>query len=429
MCGRKHLQFSSLRDTLSSCARKIPDTRQEGKVAHKVHDVIMSSFGMMFFQDPSLLYFQKRMQQERQTSNLKTLFGVQSIPKDTCLREVLDTVSPDRLAPVFKEFLYRLQRGKELEPYRVLERFYVASIDGSAYFSSEKICCPGCLSKRKGSPRFEHQIVQAALVHPGTRQIIPLCPEEVGNTDGADKQDCEIAAGKRLIRNVRKDHPRLPLIIVGDSLYSKQPMIEALGREKMHYVLVAKEEDHKVLTEYVQGAKVLQETSRVQVTGLRGKVHRYEWVNGVPLNGNEDAPCVNWISYQIYDGAKRTYYNTWVTDIPVTEKNVEALAEIGRCRWKIENEAFNTLKNHGYHIEHNFGHGTQHLSFNFFLLNLLAFFLHQIFELTDSLYQACREKLGTKKSFWENLRVFLRISLFPDWESLLRTVHTPSGFR
>jgi hypothetical protein len=426
--GRKHLQFASLRTILSSYANRIPDSRQEGKVAHKVHDVIMSSFAMMFFQDPSLLYFQKRMEQERQTSNLKTLFGVASIPRDTCLREVVDEVSPDRLAPVFKEFLHCLQRGKKLESYRVLGHFYVACVDGSGYFSSDKICCPGCLTKRKGSPRFEHQIVQAALVHPGKRQVIPLCPEEVSNTDGADKQDCEISAGKRLIRNLRRDHPRLPLIIVGDSLYSKQPMIEALGTERMHYVLVAKEEDHKVLTEYVEGAKALQETSRSHATDPKGKVHRYEWVNGVPLNGNGDAPCVNWISYETYDGAKRTYHNAWVTDILITEKNIEMLARIGRCRWKIENETFNTLKNQGYHIDHSFGHGEMHLSFNFFLLNLLAFFFHQIFELTDSLYQACREKLGTKRSLWENLRVFLRIFVFPDWESLLRTVHTPSGF-
>ena len=55
--------------------------------------------------------------------------------------------------------------------------------------------------------------------------------------DGAEKQDCEINAGKRLIRNLRKDHPHLPLIIVADSLYSKQPFVEALAKERMHYVL------------------------------------------------------------------------------------------------------------------------------------------------------------------------------------------------
>ena len=428
MQEKKHLGFTALRDMVSSHAAKIPEGRQEGKVAHKVHDVVLSGLAMMFFQDPSLLQFQKRMEEVKETSNLKTLFGVSSVPKETCMREVLDGIAPERLAPVFRDFFHELQRSKGLEPYRVLKGFYIASVDGSGYFSSEKLHCSGCLVKKRGSPRYEHQIVQAALVHPGKRQVIPLCPEEVRNADGTDKQDCEITAGKRLIGNLRKDHPHLPLIIVADSLYSKQPFIEALAEEHMHYVLVAKEEDHKVLTEYVEGARALQEIFRLEVRDAKGRLHVYEWINGVPLNGNDGAPSVNWLSYELHDKGKRTYHNAWVTDIAVDEKNVEEVVRIGRCRWKIENETFNTLKNQGYHIEHNFGHGEKHLSFNFFLLNLLAFFMHQIFELTDTLYQACRQKLGSKRNLWDHLRVSMTMLIFPDWETLLRRVHTPSDF-
>ena len=394
MHPKKHLSFAALRNVVASRVRTIPDKRQESKVIHCIHDVVMSAFAMMFFQDPSLLQFQKRMEEARQTSNLKTLFCVSSVPKDTCMREALDELDPKRLRPVFKDFLHELQRGKELEAYRVLNRFYAAAIDGSGYFGSEKLHCPGCLVK-KG--RWEHQIVQAAIVHPGKRQVVPLCPEEVRNTDGAEKQDCEINAGKRLIRNLRKDHPHLPLIIVADSLYSKQPFVEALAKERMHYVLVAKEEDHKVLMEYVEGAKALKETSRLEARDAKGRLHVYEWINGVPLNGNEDAPSVNWLSYELHDRGKRTYHNAWASDLPADEKNVEELARIGRCRWKIENETFNTLKNQGYHIEHNFGHGEEHLSFNFFLLNLLAFFMHQIFELTDHLLPVVQGEAGDQE--------------------------------
>jgi hypothetical protein len=423
--AKKHLCFAALRDIIASRAKDIPDGRQEGKVVHGIHDVIMSAFAMMFFQDPSLLQFQKRMEEARQTSNIKTLFGVSSVPKDTCMREVLDGLDPKHLRPVFKDFFHELQRSKELEAYRVFTRFYVVAIDGSGYFGSEKLHCPGCLVK-KG--RYEHQIVQAAIVHPGKRQVIPLCPEEVRNTDGTEKQDCEINASKRLIKNLGNDHPHLPLIIVADGLYSKQPFVEALVREHMHYVLVAKEEDHRVLMEYAEGARTLKGTSRLEVRDVKGRRHVYEWIKGVPLNGNDDTPSVNWLSYELHDKDKRTYHNAWVTDLPLDEKNVEELVRIGRSRWKIENETFNTLKNQGYHIEHNFGHGEEHLSFNFFLLNLLAFFMHQIFELSDRLYQACREKLGTKRSLWENLRVFMRSFIFPDWETFLRNVHTPSDF-
>jgi hypothetical protein len=424
----KHLSFSGLRKTISARLQSINDTRERKKIEHCLHDVAMSGLAMMFFQDPSLLQFQKRMEEVKQMSNLKSLFNVSSIPKDTCMREVLDEIDPDHIKPAFTDFFSELQRGKYLEQYRVLKDSYIVSVDGSGYFSSHTIHCPGCLRKKGKETLFEHHIVQAALMHPDKRQVIPLCPEEVINTDGQDKQDCEINAGKRLIRKIRKNHPKLSITIVADSLYSKQPFIKDLGREHMHFVLVAKEEDHKVLMEYIQGACVLDEVLSLTVQDPKGRLHRYEWVEAVPLNGNEDAPSVNYLEYSLVVNGKRTYHNAWVTDIPINETNVAELVRIGRCRWKIENEVFNTLKNQGYHIEHSYGHGKNHLSFNFFLLNLLAFFMHQIFELTDKLYQACRQKLGSKKNLWDHFRVAITILIFPDGETLLKRIYTPSDF-
>ena len=111
------------------------------------------------------------------------------------------------------------------------------------------------------------------------------------------------------------------------------------------------------------------------------------------------------------------------------EKNVKELVKIGRCRWKIENETFNTLKNQGYHIEHNFGHGQKHLSFNFFLLNLLAFFMHQIFELTYAVYQELRKKFGSKKNLWDHLRTALYLIVFPDIDAYFEWILHPPPIR
>jgi hypothetical protein len=61
---------------------------------------------------------------------------------------------------------------------------------------------------------------------------------------------------------------------------------------------------------------------------------------------------------------------------------VEACA---RAHWKIENESFSVLKNHGYHLEHNFGHGKQHLAQLFVLLNLLVFAFHTVFDSVEKL--------------------------------------------
>jgi Transposase DDE domain len=430
MHTKKDLSFTALRELLSRRFLEIPDLRQETKVKHAVHDVLMSGFAMMFYQDSSLLQFQERLQEVIHQNNLQTLFQVESIPRDSQMREVIDEIESRELEPLFEDFFRPLQRGKHLEGYRVLGDSYVISIDGSGYFGSEKIHCEGCLEKKskKGKKRYEHQIVQAALMKPGKRQVLPLAPEEVRNTDGRDKQDCEVEAGKRLVRRIRKAHVKLKIILVGDSLYSKQPFMEEVTQEGMKYVLVVKEDDHKLLMEWVNEQRQLKEVSRFEVRDRKGRLHIYEWINEVPLNGNKKTLWVNYVEYWLVDGEKATYHNSWVTDFRVDEGNVAELVRIGRCRWKIENETFNTLKNQGYHIEHNFGHGKKHLSLNFLLLNLLAFLMHQIFELTDVLYQECRRVFGSRRNLWDHLRISIRLLLFPDWKTLLRRLLRPSDF-
>ncbi len=79
------------------------------------------------------------------------------------------------------------------------------------------------------------------------------------------------------------------------------------------------------------------------------------------------------------------------------------MAACARARWKIENESFNVLKNHGYHLEHNFGHGKQHLAQLFVLLNLLAFAFHTVCDSVEKLWQEARAVLGTRKGFFSDL--------------------------
>ena len=273
--------------------------------------------------------------------------------------------------------------------------------------------------------RYSHQILQAVIVHPDMRQVLPLAPEPIQNTDGSKKQDCEISAGKRMVASVRKQHPKLKMIIVGDGLYSKQPFIDTVKQSRMSFILVVKPDDHKVLFEWVHELFSLGDGGTLELTDKKGRKHRYRWINNVPLNGTKDADNVNFFQYELIPKDKVTYRNSWVTDIPVDEHNVLDLVKGGRARWKIENETFNTLKNQGYHIEHNYGHGSQHLSINFFVLNLLAFYTHQIFELTDGLYQRCRLKTSSRKAYFSLLRYTFQFLLFRDWQHFLNFIHAP----
>jgi hypothetical protein len=424
---KKHLSFSALRNILSDQFNQIADARQSGKVRFELHDCLMSGFAMMLFQDPSLCDFQRRLCEVYQKSNLHSIFAVSDIPKDSQMRDLLDEVTPGDLEPAFATLLNLLQRGKHLEPYRVLGNRYLVPIDGSEYFSSQHIHCPGCLTQKKNSRvRYHHNIVQAVIVHPDMKQVLPLAPEGITNRDGTEKQDCEINAAKRLLVKLRKAHPKLPFIIGGDGLFSKQPFINACKQQGMSFILVAKPADHKVLFEYVEEIAAMGEADTLELVDIKKRRHRYRWVNQIPINGSEKADDVNFFDYQIIVGGKVTYRNSWVTDISVNADNIVELVKAGRCRWKIENETFNTLKNQGYHIEHNFGHGKKHLSMVFFLLNLLAFYVHQILDLTDRFYQRLRyEKFTSRKEFWNQLRCTFRILLFRNWEHMFEYLLDP----
>ena len=425
---KKHLSFTALTNYLFESFQGIQDCRQPGKVRHTLHDVIMSSFAMMFFQDPSILSFQQRMQEAGNQSNLSNLFGVASIPKDTQMREVLDTVPTNAFADVFPAILNRLQRGRQLEQYQFIDQKYLMPIDGSEYFTSEKLHCPHCLKTkpRKGPVRYHHQILQAVIVHPDLRQVLPLFPEAIQNEDGNEKQDCEVNAGKRMVKKIRESHPKLPIIIAGDGLYSKQPFINALKENDMSYILVAKASDHKILFEWVDEIVAMGEAENIERTDGKGRGHKYQWINDIPLNGTQGADQINFFQYWLINkNGKTTYHNSWVTDLPISGNNVTKLVKGGRARWKIENETFNTLKNQGYHIEHNYGHGNQYLSMIFFVLNLLAFFIHQVLDLGDGPYQRCRSRFSSRKEFWNQLRYAFRLILFRDFYHLVNYVFRP----
>ena len=165
---------------------------------------------------------------------------------------------------------------------------------------------------------------------------------------------------------------------------------------------------------------------------------RYQWMSAVPLRGDTDALNVNWLMIEIVSAAgKVTYRNSFVTssfgnagvpptkretDLPVDRDTVVALAACGRARRKIENESFNTLKNQGYNLEHNFGHGCQNLSAVPTTLNLLAFACHTVCDLAIPLWRAGADKIGTRKRFFEHLRSITVFLVFPSWRDILETL-------
>jgi hypothetical protein len=431
MKPKKHLSFSSLRKMFSHQTTKFIDKRQSVKTDYTLHDTVMSGFACMFFQDPSMLQFQQRMQNAKHNNNFATLFGVQKIPSANQIKDLLDTIDPASFTPVFKEIIHRLQRGKHLEGFQFIPGWTVCSIDGTQYFSSKSIHCKKCLTKKHDdSVIYQHHALQSALMHPNHKQVFPLLAEPIQNSDGNRKQDCEINAGKRLIANLKKEYPKMGLIITGDDLFSRQPMIECVREKGFNFFFVAKPKSHKYLWEWVNDYKELPE---IRIITKNGNVLLYQWMNNVPLHGGDKSIHVNYFQLKkirINAEGKEEVYSTqaWVTDFEITKDLVVTFVQGGKSRWKIENECFNTLKNQGYHLEHNYGHGEENLSYNFYLLTLLAFLFHQVFELCDYWFQTCRKHFVSKVNLWHHLRTSVRMFIFEEWEELLELTYDPDSF-
>src|SRR2546421_8732174 len=399
--GRKHLSADALFRLVRSSFANITDARGE-EVEIPLTDALMSAFAMFSLKSPSLLAFDK----QRIEGNLETIYGIPRAPCDTRMRERLDPVSPESLRPSFTSVFRQLQRGKALEDMVFLDGHYLVALDGTGYFSSPTIHCASCLQKvhRNGSRTYYHQMLGAALIHPDRREVIPLMPEPIIKQDGTAKNDCERNAAKRFIVKLRQDHPHLKFIVTEDSLSSNAPHIETLQAYDLHYILGVKEGDHAYLFEHVEAA---EQAGRVTYydrddpdTGLR---HRFRFVSDVPLNESNADLRVNFLECWEWDQDQVQHFS-WVTDLRVNKGTVYQLMRGGRARWRIENETFNTLKNQGYHFEHNFGHGYQHLSVVFAVLMMLAFLADQVQQLCCPLFQAVWAKLGSKRRLWERMR-------------------------
>jgi hypothetical protein len=140
------------------------------------------------------------------------------------------------------------------------------------------------------------------------------------------------------------------------------------------------------------------------------------FVNGLELNKSHPDLKVNFLEYvEMEKGQVRCRF-TWITNLTIAESNCVDIARGGRSRWKIENETFNTLKNQGYRLEHNYGHGEQHLATNFALLTMLAFLIDQVQEFTCVQFQEARRRFRSRTSLWDRMRALFVGYFIDDWE-------------
>jgi hypothetical protein len=428
----KSLTLEAIVDLLATTFGDVEDSRAAEQLSYSLHDTLMSGFAVMFFQHASLLQFQRAMEKKRRRCNLQTLLGVHEIPSDTQMREILDGVEPELLRGVLPQLWEKMRRAgwgprftTTLPSRKHQGTYYTVALDGSEYFRSTKVQCPHCLRQTdpQGRVHYSHKIVGATVVRAGSHQVVPLDVEEVRNaTAESAPQDCELTAGKRLIARLRQEHRQMALIVIGDDLYSHVPFVEQLHALRQHYVLVAKPSSHPTLMAAVVAAEGTEQSQTGQWTegsGARQRTDTYRLVRQLPL-ALESAVRVTYVEVWEHEvSGQQLYHNSWITDLDVDAANVAVVVQIGRTRWKIENEQFNVHKNHGYELTHNYGHGQQTLSMVFYLLNLLAYVTHVILALGDRLYQRCRGQESLRE-LWNALRTLVNAFLVASWPSLLQ---------
>jgi hypothetical protein len=385
-----------------------------------MQDILMSGFAVFSLKDPSLLAFDARRQSG--DPNLHRVYGIGKVPCDTQLRERLDPVDPEQLRRPFKKILARVQRGKGLEQLAFLNGHYLLSGDGTGFFYSNKLSNDKCLTKNsKQRGKGYHQMFYgAALVHPDFREVISLPPEFITKQDGQTKNDCEREASKRFITKFRREHPHLPVIMLEDGLSSNGPHIRELQAANMRFILGVKEEDHEYLFHKAAQEEKSGRSTNIYIDDPQDpkKRHNFFFVNGLPLNKANQDLKVNLLQYweitlddKGNEIKKKQKEFSWITDIEITEENVFEIMRGGRARWRIENETFNTLKNQGYNLEHNYGLGKKNLSLVFVMLMMLAFLVDQTQQLCCGLYRAAWQKVRQKVRMFEAIR-----SAFHEWE-------------
>src|SRR3954469_17131267 len=409
---------------LNEVCASLPDrrktaTRRPGQ--YTMSDIGLSAFSLFFMGSASFLDYQRRLEEGHGRSNCQTLFGINKIPTDPHIRQMLDGAPTDAFDPLF---LQAIETEGVLEPFKRLGGRILIPLDGTEHFTSRKIHCPRCSTRKRsdGGTEYFHAFLGASIVAPGHQHVLPLPPEFIVAQDGAEKQDCERNAAKRWLARHGASLADARPVFLGEDLFACQPIAAAMQADGGNFILTCKPASHRTIGEYLHGATLEEHRETVCKRGRRTTTV-YRWLADVALRDSADALRVTWFSIEMVDAkGKRTYRNSFVTDLPVTASTVAELAACGRARWKIENETFNVLKCGGYNLEHNFGHGKDTLASVLVVLNLLAFAYHTVAVLAVSAWRAAVAAKGATYRFFEHLRTITTYVVFRDWAHLLRSL-------
>jgi hypothetical protein len=302
--------------------------------------------------------------------NLAKICGVklEEIPHCDTINDVFEKVKVEEIEEIRKYMITKLIRGKIIQKYKIRDKYYLVIVDGTGLATSRKKYNENCLVKNKtdknGNEYQEYStyVLEAKLVV--GEMVFSIGSEFVENAnENVTKQDCEINAFKRLAEKIKNEYPKLKILISGDALYACKPVLD-----------ICKENGWKYIIRFKEGAipSLYKEFETVVEKGNESTQKNYEFAT--KLDYQEEK--VNIIKY--IDTKKGTEF-VYLTDLPITNKNIKETINIGRKRWKIENEGFNIQKNGTFDIGHLYSKNQVAIKVHYFMIQI-AHMLRQLME-------------------------------------------------
>ncbi len=352
-----------------------------------------------------------------------TLFGVQTWPHGDTLNATYARLDVSEVQEVVTASVAQLIRAKVLYRYRLLNRYFLVAIDGTGVLTFAERHCPHCLTTtRHGHTIYYHPVLEAKLVtYDGL--VCSLMTEFIENPDDYPcKQDCELKAFYRLAHRLKQRFPQLPLCLLLDGLFANGPTFSLCAEAGWKFIITLQEGDLPTLHEEFDALLPFFPAQHLHFRPADAYpvTQEFTWVNEISYT--DSARRAHTLAVirclETKGGSTAAPHVTryqWVTNLPVTDRNVIQIAnQGGRLRWKIENEGFNVQKNGGYALEHTYSHHPVAAKV-FYLLLQLAHTLAQLIERSSLLRQAFPSGLGAARTLaWRLLEAWRNVPYTAD---------------
>lgn len=388
---------------------KIKDPRK--KTDYELKEILMAAIAMYILKEGSRNSFNNDRKERSFRENYIKLFNMEAPHMDT-VDDLYRLMEPEEIEKFKVSMVRELIDKKVLYKSRLKNKYFIVAIDGTGVMSFSRKHCDNCLTKQSscGKTTWFHNLLEAKLVCPNGLTI-SMATEWIENENKEYvKQDCEQKAFKRLAEKLKKNFPRLPICLVGDSLYPNQSFFEICRNNKWEYILTLKEGSLKSVWEEVELLLPITEGNKektVITAQQKTTKSQYRWINGI----NYRDYIVNWLESKEITEKKESEKKeekrfVHLSSLPVSSKDAAAISQAGRLRWKIENEGFNEQKNRGYGLGHKYSRVSLQAAKNYYQSLQIACIINQLIECSKKLKESIKGKL-TIKHLWKNLLSFL----------------------